>query len=134
MSDLVENRSSDYLRYRGKCKEMAEALVQQNPELHLVRGFYHCPFWGKQAHWWTEKKDGTIIDPSAAQFPSMGAGDYERFNGMVRCEECGKEILEEKAYFQGRHAFCDGECFGRNVGLEAYFYSKSGGKHDIHER
>lgn len=117
MTDFQEKRIADYLQYRGKCREMAEDLVRQHPDIRLVQGFYHCPLWGKQPHWWTKKEDGTIIDPSAAQFPSYGAGDYEEFNGKIQCEECGKEVTEEKAYIDGNHAFCSRECFGRYVGL-----------------
>jgi hypothetical protein len=52
---------TDYEKYRGKCKEMSEALVLENPTLILIRGRYHCPFWGEQAHWWCKKSDGTIV-------------------------------------------------------------------------
>jgi hypothetical protein len=117
MADFQEGRVNNYLRYRGKCREMALDMVKKYPGLRLVRGFYHCPFWGKQAHWWAEDKNGNVIDPSAAQFPSNGAGEYEEFNGVIQCEECGKEVLEDDAYIDGNHAFCSGECFGRFVGL-----------------
>jgi hypothetical protein len=40
MSELAEE--SDYMKYRGKCKEMSEALVKENPKLRLVRGHYYC--------------------------------------------------------------------------------------------
>ena len=39
------DEQSDYLKYRGKCKEMSEALVANNPALRLVRGHYWCPIW-----------------------------------------------------------------------------------------
>ena len=58
---------NDYMKYRGKCREMSEALVAENPELTLVRGFYHCPFWGVQGHWWCKTKTGEIIDPTKLQ-------------------------------------------------------------------
>jgi hypothetical protein len=115
MSELT--REQKYLKYRGKCKEMAEALVREDPSLRLVRGYYHCPLWGKQAHWWAEKPDGDIIDPTAEQFPSSGLGDYEEFDGMVECAECGRRIPESNAKLEGRYAFCDGACYGRFIGL-----------------
>ena len=42
--------TSDYLTYHGRCKELAEEAVTADPTLRLVRGHYHCPIWGKQAH------------------------------------------------------------------------------------
>lgn len=65
---------SDYIQFRGKCKEMSQELVKADPSLTLVRGHYHCPIWGKQAHWWVNDEDGNIIDPTARQFPSKGNG------------------------------------------------------------
>jgi hypothetical protein len=38
---------SNYELYRGKCKEMSEALCANDTSLTLVRGFYHDPFYGK---------------------------------------------------------------------------------------
>lgn len=108
---------NDYAKYRGKCKELSEAAVLADPSLTLVRGHYHCPFWGEQAHWWTVRKDGTIRDPTAAQFPSRGRGRYEPFDGTAPCAECGKTIQEEKARFESNYAFCSYECHGRFVGI-----------------
>ena len=120
MTELQEKRRVDFQTYRGKCKEMAEQLIRDDPQLRLVRGFYHCPFWGRQQHWWTEKADGTIVDPTVSQFPSNGAGRYEEFTGTVHCEHCGKEAEEKSAYVQHGHVFCGGECFGFFVGLGKY--------------
>lgn len=108
---------TDYSLYRGKCKEMSEELVKNDPTLKLVRGYYHCAFWGKQEHWWTVKEDGTIVDPTAKQFPSKGYCEYEEFNGMLNCSECGKEMKEEEASFDSNYCFCSYECHGRFVGL-----------------
>ena len=91
--------------------------MEQNPELTLVRGFYHCPFWGKQQHWWTQYPDGTIYDPTKNQFPSKGCGEYELFDGMCECEECGKKVKESEAIFEGRFALCSTECLFKLVGL-----------------
>jgi hypothetical protein len=108
---------TDYLKYRGKCKEMSEALVKADPSLTLVRGHYWCPYWGQQAHWWTKDTDGKIVDPTALQFPSKGSGDYVEFDGTVECSECGKEMKEEDASFHGNYAFCSYRCNGKFVGV-----------------
>lgn len=108
---------NDYRKYRGKCKELAEAAVKTNPDLTLVRGYYHDFLWGKQPHWWTKDKDKNIHDPSKDQFPSKGLGEYEEFDGMVECANCGKQMKEEKARFDSRYAFCSIECNMRFVGL-----------------
>jgi len=109
----------NYRKYRGKCKELAELEVESNPNLRLVRGFYHCPWWGKQQHWWCVKPDGTIVDPTSKQFPSNGIGEYEEFDGTVECDECGSKFAEEnvEAKFEGRYAFCSTSCLMRFVGL-----------------
>lgn len=109
---------SDYLDYRGKCKEMAEAVCAADPNLRLVRGFYHCPIWGKQPHWWAEKPDGTVIDPSVKQFPTNGQFvEYEEFDGNIQCEYCSKSVAENEAYRHAQHAYCSYECYGHDVGF-----------------
>ena len=110
-----EDSGSDYMKYRGKCREMSEALVAEDPSLRLVRGYYHCPIWGRQEHWWTEKPDGTVVDPTAKQFPSKGIGEYEEFDGLLYCENCGMEVTEEQAYIDGHHVFCSSTCYGLAV-------------------
>lgn len=52
------------LQYRGKCKQLSEDAAQTDPTLTLTRGWYECPFDGKQEHWWTVRKDGSIFDPA----------------------------------------------------------------------
>ena len=107
--------TNDYVRYRGKCKEMSEALIVVDPSLRLVRGYYHDLFWGRQQHWWCVKADGTIVDPTKDQFPTKGAGCYEEFDGSVECEYCGKSTTEDEACFNGHHVYCSGECCMRDV-------------------
>jgi hypothetical protein len=110
--------NSDYILYRGKCKEMSEAAVAADPTLTLVRGHYFCPIWNSdEPHWWTVRQDGTIYDPTARQFPSKGMGIYTPFDGMVSCAECGKTVHEDKADIEGNYAFCSYECHGRFVGV-----------------
>jgi hypothetical protein len=100
---------------RGKCEEMSKALVESDSTLTLVRGWYDDPIWGRQEHWWTKKPDGTIVDPTSAQFPVGGiASWYTEFDGIVSCEECGKDVKEADAYM-GR--LCSARCYGRMVGV-----------------
>lgn len=115
--DVMSEPETDYMRFRGKCRELSEAAVAADPALTLVRGYYLCPWWGEQAHWWTVRQDGTIHDPTAAQFPSKGAGVYVPFDGMVTCEECGKELKEEEATIDPPHVFCSTLCYARCVGV-----------------
>lgn len=109
---------TDYLKYRGKCKELSEAECAKDETLRLVRGYYHCPMWGKQCHWWCVKPDGTIVDPSVNQFPTRGAAaDYEEYDGTIECEQCGKRVTEDDASVDGHHVFCSSECYARCVGF-----------------
>lgn len=109
---------NDYLAFRGKCKELAEAACQADTKLRLVRGYYHCPFWGKQAHWWGESQDGTVTDPSSPQFPSKGMGDYEEYDGNVECANCGTAMPEDDAWrIEGRYCYCSSRCYGQFVGV-----------------
>lgn len=113
----MADQTSDYLRYRGKCKEMSEALVAADPSLTLVRGHYHCAIWGEQPHWWTKRANGEIVDPTKDQFPSRGTGVYVEFDGNIPCSNCGKSITEDEADIEGNYAFCSYECHGRFVGV-----------------
>lgn len=109
---------SDYMTYRGKCKEMSEAAAAADQTLTVVRGHYYCPIWNTdEPHWWCVKPDGQIVDPTAKQFPSAGLGVYTPFDGVVECDECGKEMSEEEAQHHGRYAFCSTQCAMRFVGL-----------------
>lgn len=109
---------SDYTDLRGKCKELSEQEVKDDPSLTLVRGYYHCPIWGRQQHWWCKKPDGTIVDPSVKQFPTAGVGaDYEEYDGIVFCEYCSSSILEDDAYFVDHHVYCSDAHYARDIGF-----------------
>lgn len=108
---------SDYEKYRGKCKEFAEDLCKKDPSLLLIRGWYICPFWGAQQHWWCETLSGEVIDPAKDQFPSKGLGEYKKFNGLIPCEYCGEEVKEDGVYQIGQHVYCSYECYGHDVGF-----------------
>lgn len=88
----------------GTCKEVTERMQVAFPELARVRGYYICAFWGKREHWWLKTNDGTIIDPTAAQFPTKGRGAYEELlpdakEPTGKCPECG-------IYVYGIETFC----------------------------
>ena len=109
----------DYLKYRGKCKEMSEALAEEKG-YRLVRGYYNEPIWNtREAHWWcVDDATGLIHDPTAKQFPSGGINEfYEEFDGYVNCEECGKRISESEITMMGMYPVCSNECACRLVGL-----------------
>lgn len=108
------NNQINYQIFRGKCKEACEALQKVMPELILVRGWYNQPEWPRTScqHWWLKTPEGTIIDPTALQFPMPNiVGYYEEFDGICVCEECGNEVKEEDAMFAGRYPVCSGECY-----------------------
>lgn len=102
----------------GDCYVLSKAMASRQPELRLVRGWYYCPIWGKRQHWWCVDGNGKISDPTAAQFPSNGFGEYEEFNGIVMCAQCGKTGKEEDFHNAGNGmVFCSDECYVRCVGL-----------------
>ena len=109
---------TDYAKYRGKCRELAEAAFKADPSLRVVPGYYFCPLWGKQAHWWCEKSDGTVVDPTVKQFPTAGAGAiYKEYDGTIECEYCAKVVSEQDAYLEGHHAYCSYTCYGHDIGF-----------------
>lgn len=116
---LNERRApSDYGKFRGRCKELSQEAITADPTLRLVRGWYHCPLWGKQAHWWCVRPDGTVVDPTVSQFPTRGSGaEYEEFDGTFECEYCGKSVVEVDGYRVEHHFYCSYECYGHDVGF-----------------
>ena len=112
---------NNYLKYRGKCKELAEKECAKNNELTLVKGWYYCPHTGRdEQHWWCKDKNDVIIDPSRLQFLSEGLGAYKEYKGTFPCSNCEKEISEEnikRELCHGRYVFCEGACYAKFVGL-----------------
>jgi hypothetical protein len=106
------NFYENYKKFRGRCRELSELAVKNDPTLRLVRGYYWCPVINdKEPHWWTVRPDGSIYDPSCLQFPSAGQGEYTEFDGWVECARCGKRILEEDIYdFVYKQPCCSYEC------------------------
>jgi len=96
----------------GKCEEITQAMVAHfHKTLKRVRGFYYCTAWGERMHWWcVTVDDGTIVDPTAAQFPSKGQGIYEEVDESKpetiptgKCPNCGGWCYE------GRY-ICSDKC------------------------
>lgn len=83
------------VRYR--CRELADKLVEQFPELRRAAGYY-TPLGetAPVAHWWCVAPDGSIVDPSAHQFLCMGEGEYA-------------EVKEE--IFRSSHAWAAAETY-----------------------
>jgi hypothetical protein len=116
MSEIAEQ--SDYMKYRGKCKEFCEKAIQEDPTLTLVRGHYYCPAWNtEEPHWWTVTPNGEIYDPTAKQFPSKGHGVYTPFDGTVTCSNCEKKGDEKEFTHHSRYSFCSYECYGQFIGF-----------------
>ncbi len=114
-------------KLRGRCKELAQAAADADPTLRIVRGHYMCPVWGAQPHWWCVRPDGTIVDPSGAQFPSFdmaGPNWYVEYDGAITCASCGKSGLETELHTgtwdiigNGRYVVCSYTCHGHIVGF-----------------
>ena len=79
-----------------RCREAVVAIVAAFPELEKVPGHVLCPApWGQRVHWWAKAPDGTIVDPTASQFPAILA--YEAWTPgaeciMGSCYSCGDDI------------------------------------------
>lgn len=88
---IKENVDQDCL---GKCKEMAEIMLETFLELRMVRGHYYCPIWGERGHWWLIDENDDIVDPTRSQFPSKGLGLYVEWDESEeeptgKCPNCG---------------------------------------------
>lgn len=99
----------------GSCASATEQMVKAFPELRRVAGFY-----GGREHWWCVAPDGTVVDPTAAQFdPGFAYEEYDaarhgpRRSG--RCPECGDDVYEGAD-------FCSPAClrrYGARLNAEA---------------
>ena len=92
----------------GHCAWATLAMLVAFPDLIRVRGQYVCPIWGERDHWWLTTPEGQIVDPTAAQFPSRGTGDYVPWiegtpepTGM--CPNCGENCYDG-------HTCCSDSC------------------------
>lgn len=92
----------------GQCSSVTQSMVEAFPELTRVRGHYYCSVWGERAHWWCIDTGGNIVDPTAAQFPSKGCGEYVPWTEGTQeptglCMNCG-------AYCYDSHNACSERC------------------------
>lgn len=92
----------------GECKKVTQEMSEVFPELKRVSGFYYDMSWGRRQHFWMITPDGTVVDPTAAQFPSLGRGHYEEITDPSLiptgvCMDCGQDV------YNG-NTFCDAEC------------------------
>lgn len=78
----------------GACAKATLEMQAAFPELTRVRGHYYCFSWGEREHWWLVAPGDQIVDPTAAQFPSRGAGAYVAWAEGAKeptgqCPNCG---------------------------------------------
>jgi hypothetical protein len=84
----------------GNCAKFTLAMAEVFPELKRVRGFYKCWVWGDREHWWLVDPDGSIVDPTSAQFPTKGNCPYEELpegtkEPVGRCINCGEYTYDD---------------------------------------
>jgi len=104
----------------GQCDQITQEMQKAFPHLQRARGFYYCFLWGQRTHWWLVDTDDTIVDPTAAQFPSKGKGVYEEISDeeisdrvpVGVCANCGGP----------RYAKDDGTVCSEECGIEYIAY------------
>lgn len=104
----------------GQCGQATRLMVERFPELTRVRGHYLDAFIGKRPHWWCVDAEGRVVDPTVAQFPDGGMGEYEALDDSLpepvgKCMECGAMSY--------RGTFCSKRC---EESFEKAFGSGSG--------
>ncbi len=106
---------------RGKCAEATALMVEAFPELRRTCGFV-VTLWGEDQHWWCVAPDGTVIDPTAAQFPFVES--YEEVDPakphrpipMGICANCSGPVFDHRticsdACFKSYVAYCSSGAF-----------------------
>ncbi len=115
---LVNEQMDNYKKYRGRCKEFVDAEIEKDPTLKAVRGWYDCPYDGRQAHWWCVRLDGTIFDPTQKQFKGPFVPYlYIPYTGTMPCCYCGEEVEVSKAVADGNRGYCSQRCYGKDIGF-----------------
>lgn len=89
---------------RGTCSQATVAMVEAFPELRRVRGHYDG-----HEHWWCVAPDGSVVDPTAAQF--CPGGTYVEHVGpepVGKCHYCGSYVWTP---YRGCPEACSKECY-----------------------
>lgn len=99
----------------GECRTATELMVKEFPELKRVAGHVYTLGWGKRSHFWCVTPDGSIVDPTARQFP--GLLGYEPWKPgdevcVGKCMNCGCEIWRKVQSLEDvkRECICGREC------------------------
>lgn len=95
---------------KHKCREVTEEMQRAFPELRRVAGHYYS-IDGIHPHWWLTAPDGSIVDPTIAQFADQH-GEYVEHDGDLpigRCANCGEYI------YPGQDTVCSESCYHEYV-------------------
>ena len=87
---------------RGLCRAKCEQMVEEFPELKMVRGHVTVPAveqWADDPHWWLLTPDGEVVDPTARQFPQGCVVLYDPWDESQPeptgvCPNCGGYCFE----------------------------------------
>lgn len=77
-----------------RCEAATQEMVDAFPELRRVRGHY---FDGHHdhPHWWCVAPDGSVIDPTAAQFSAIGFyEEWDKPEPTGKCPNCGGYVFD----------------------------------------
>jgi len=87
----------------GFCHSRATDMQEAFPELVLCRGYYVSVLDGSRPHWWLKDAEGSVIDPTAAQFQMKDGGVYQEYEESIhgelpigKCMNCGSEVFESE--------------------------------------
>jgi len=109
----IDNYKEKHKIIAGLCFPACSLMLQNFPELQLIRG-YIIDIWDKKrTHWWLKTESGEIIDPTVSQFDNLltfGSLVYEEYNEFIhgplatgKCMNCGECVYNDEQ-------FCNVEC------------------------
>jgi len=82
----------------GRCEEFAFAMAKAFRSLTVRYGHYVHSYGTAEVHFWCEDADGSVVDPTASQFPPGGSYRRGRIGGrLVRalCAKCHGPLFED---------------------------------------